>query len=128
MKSRMLSFTSSHVSLYSTSNNYARFIQLLEVLIPQKWPLEVDTLYEEIEIKQLLNIFKLNERESFWNVRDYIDKKAVILDNLKPFTQAVNTLVVFTAECEWLFSAMNIFHNNARNILEVARVSYLLWI
>lgn len=64
MKSRILSFTSSHVSSSNTSNNYDEFIQLLKVLNPKKWPLEVDILYEEKEIKQLSNIFKINERES----------------------------------------------------------------
>lgn len=65
LKSRMLTFTSSHVSSSSnTSNNYDEFIQMLEVLNPQKWPLEVDIFYGEREIKQLSNIFKINERES----------------------------------------------------------------
>lgn len=129
LKSRMLNFTSSHVSSSSdTSNKYAEFIQLLEVLNPQKWPLEVDILYGERAIKQLSNIFKINERESVRGFREYIDNKSVIPDNLKPLTQAVNTLVVSTAECERLFSAMNIVHNDTRNTLEVSRVSDLLWI
>jgi len=61
----MLNFTSSHVcSSFDTSNKFAKFIQLLEVLNPQKWPLEVDILYGERAIKQLSNIFKVNERVS----------------------------------------------------------------
>lgn len=40
----------------------------------------------------------------------------------------MNTLVVSTAECERLFSAMNIVHNDIRNTLEVSRVSDILWI
>lgn len=100
----------------------------MEALNPQKWPLEVDILYGERDIKQLSNVFKINERESVRDFREYIDNKAVIPDHFKPLTQAVNTLVGSMAECKNLFSTMNIVYNDARNTIEFAHVSDLLWI
>lgn len=127
LKLRMFCFTSSHVSSSSnTSNKYDEFLQLLEVLYPHKWPLEINIMYNEKEIKKLSHILKVNERESIRGFREYVDNKSIIPNNLKPLISAVNSLVVFTAECERLFSAMNVIHNDNRNSLEVSRVSDLM--
>ncbi|XP_050065588.1 E3 SUMO-protein ligase KIAA1586-like [Aphis gossypii] len=80
-----------------------------------------DGYYKKAEEYNCSLTFKINERESIRGFREYVDNKSIIPNNLKPLIVAVNSLVVSTAECERLFSAMNIIHNDARNSLKVSR-------
>lgn len=69
-------------------------------------------IWREREIKQNSNILKLMKENQSDVTVNYIDKKSVIPDNLRPLTLNVNTLLVSIAECKRHFSAMIIIHKS----------------
>ena len=116
---------------------YQSFLNNVKVLQPSNWPDVCGVRYAEKEIQELCSFFKLdNGRQIQRGMREYIDMvklKSVgemtpqAPEELKPLLQAVNTLVISTAECERGFSQMNIL-TTTRNTLEVKSMSALLFI
>ena len=91
----------------------------------------------EKEIQELCSFFKLdNGRQIQRGMREYIDMVRLKTvdemippapEELKLLLQAVNTLVISTAECERGFSQMNML-TTTRSSLEVKSMSALLFI
>ncbi|XP_054482930.1 uncharacterized protein LOC129115546 [Anoplopoma fimbria] len=120
-----------------SKEEYQSFLNNVKVLQPSNWPDVCGVRYAEKEIQELCSFFKLdNGRQIQRGMREYIDMvklKSVgemtpqAPEELKPLLQAVNTLVISTAECERGFSQMNIL-TTTRNTLEVKSMSALLFI
>ncbi len=101
--------------------------QACSVLIPEKWPNEVEKniTFGEKDIRTLTNKFHLNERSIIRSFRDYLVDKKMPKD-LIPLINAVNTIAVSTSECERGFSQMNLVMTPQRASLAVKTVSSIL--
>ena len=80
-------------------------------------------------ISRLSRRFGINERGAVDGFRDYFLSKSnqPPPSKLKPFCQAVDSLVVSTAECERSFSVMNDIASDVRSSLGIRRISALMF-
>lgn len=90
-------------------------VQASDVLLPEKWPNEVEKTitFEETKIRTLTNKFHLNERNIIRAFRDYLVDKNVP-KNLTPPVNTVHTVAVSTSECEREFLQMNLIRTPQR--------------
>lgn len=120
-----------------SKDEYQSFLNNIKALQPFNWPDDCGVCYAEKEIQELCSLFKLDDgRQIQRGMREYIDLvrlksvgevKPPAPKELKPLLQAVNTLVISTAECERGFSQMNIV-STTKSALEVKSMSALLFI
>lgn len=109
-----------------SKEEYQSFLNNIRVLQPSSWPDVCGVRYAEKEVQELCSFFKLdNGRQVQRGMREYIDMVTHKTDDemmppapedLKPLLQAVNTLVISTAECERGFSQMNILTTSSLEV------------
>ncbi|XP_031349437.1 E3 SUMO-protein ligase KIAA1586-like [Photinus pyralis] len=128
LKQRLLRFSSHRSGTEpQISEDYNKFVKTLEIFDRNQWPQEPSIRYGEDEIRVLCEKFKLSGHDYVRSFREYVDS-GIVSKPLDLLMKTVNTLVVSTAECERIFSAMNIIHSDLRNKLKVTTVSSLLFI
>ena len=113
--------------LMSCNQNTEPLLSAINVLDPLQWPRDCKLTYGQEGIVFLCDVFHLNEFEATTRkgLHEYIDiiKETGFTGNREPpaallcLTNAVNTIVVSSADCERSFSQMNILATPARSSL-----------
>jgi hypothetical protein len=73
----------------------------------------------------------MKDRESVTALREYSghsSETSYLPDGLKQLLGVINTIIISTAECERIFSAVNIVLTPSRNRLQISTVSSLLFL
>ena len=109
----------------------ATLLSHLRVLVLDNtfWPSIMDTDYGENEVRQLCNYFRLPYspvRDAYCDYKDSGGKH--IASELKTLTNCVNTIPCSMAECELVFSAMNLIATDICSKLMIKQVSTLMFI
>lgn len=124
--------------LMSCNKNNEALLSAINVLDPLQWPRDCKLTYGQEDIIFLCDLFHLNEFEA--TIRrglcEYIGiiKETGFTGNKEPpaalsrLTNAVNTIVVSSADCERGFSQMNILATPVRSSLTIKTLSSLMFI
>ena len=132
MRKRLLTTASSrNMSTQAADADAALYRQLLadlEMLDPSTWSDDATIVDGDVAMSRLSRRFRVNERATIDGFRSYFestsDEPPV---ELKPLCQAVDCLVVSTAECERAFSVMNDIESDVRSSLGIKRLSALMF-
>lgn len=118
--------------LEQCKKKYTDLLSNLEVFEKNKWPEDVtaDICFGDDKIRNLCHMFGVVEvRKAVTAFREYAaESLSAIPDDLKPLMQAIKTIIISTAECERVFSAMNRTLTPIRNQLQIDTVNKLLFL
>lgn len=146
IQSRMHTTQASHISNSTKHVNHLNYIQLLQMLSIfdiSTWPEpddDIDIRFGDQKIKALCNFFNINGnhqlcvdafREAVHCDRPNIKKQYEHFRKfygLQPLLNAIDTIVISTAECERSFSQMNDILTPIRNSLSIDTVLDLIFV
>ena len=95
---------------------YKQLLTDIEMLDPTSWKADATLVDGDMSISRLSRRFRLNERQAIDGFRDFFHSTSNQPPaKLKPLCQAVDCLIVSTAECERAFSVMNDIASDVRH-------------
>lgn len=114
------------------SEEDVKLAKCARVLDSKTWPTTFsDTdnpLFGEEEIRKLAGRFRLNEREAIRAFRDHLKLREEMPKELTLIQRTLNTIAIFSSECERRFSQMNRIATPERSSLSIKTLQNLLFI
>lgn len=105
---------------------YTQLLKDLDYLNVKNWPHDCDIMYVDENIRRLAKQFHVDEVSSVRGFRVLIDiKNSFEVFDLKTLLYAINTIAIFSSECELVFSSMNNIVTPKRNALSTTNLSSL---
>jgi hypothetical protein len=94
----------------SNKEKYNQLVHNLEIVDRSKWPKETDPCFGDKQIRELAKEYDVCVSSSAHGFHEYVISGHC--DNFpsefQPFSAAVNTLIISTAECERSFSTITL--------------------
>ena len=116
----------------ANSTEYINLLKQVDVLNPEKWPSDYETLprYGETEVMALARRLQVDETASVVGFRLLKARagRGQVNSGIQPLLDALACIPISTAECERAFSTMNSIVTSKRSKLLVSNVSALMTI
>jgi len=121
--------TVTSTTVVSQERKYVVFIEFLNHLNPELWKTNINAniTFADDDIRQLCQRFRQPQDKTVQAFREFVDN-GPLPDGLKAMCCAINTLVVFTADCERAFSCMNDTLTATGNTQAVDTLSSLIFL
>lgn len=124
--------------LMSSNHNTEKLLKAINVLDPSQWPDDCPLMYGQEDVAFLCDLFHLNGSETTIkrSLCEYIDIirergftcTTPVPEALSPLQNAVNTIVISSADCERGFSQMNVLATPVRSSLTIQTLSSLMFV